>query len=455
MSAGTVAVGDRLVTQGPGGLRLAFAICLGACAAATGLAYWVGGLAAALPVGAVAAAVLAAAVLVEYRLGVCLLPLAVLLSPEFGAGLVRLRLEDLLLPLVLLGWLVQLVGSREGWARTPVNGLVLVLLLSGFLSTSLGIFRGTIPQPPLGFFFLFKRLQYLLLFFLAVQATRDREWGRWMVGALLAGFAVAAAVGLYQRLAFGPEFIVSGVRPGERATFAAVLVLLISVCVGMAVVLRVWWHRLALLAVGLVAAVPLLYTYSRGAYVGMLAALVFLGLRRSRALLVGIVLLVVFASAVLPEEVHERASTIAVVFGAPERTTQSWAARVGAWHMVASQILSQPLVGYGMGALPLGWIDNELIKELYYGGVVGLVLYALVLVGLWRVSAHVAHHGRETWIRGFGWGFLAGFVGSLVQSITATNLTAIRSAGLFWLTAGVVAGLYILCQRQGTAEGAG
>jgi O-antigen ligase len=452
MTVGTAAADGRLTIQGSGGLRVAFAVCLAACASAAGLAYLGGGLHAALPIGAVGVAVLVGAVLVEYRLGVCLLPLAILISPEFGAGLVRVRLEDLLLPLVLLGWFVRTVGAREGWARTPLNGLILVLLLSGFASTSLGIFRGTIPQPPLGFFFLFKRVQYLLLFFLALQAARDREWARWMVGALLVGFAVTAAVGLYQRLAFGPEFIVSGVRPGERATFAAVLVLLISVCVGMAVVLRVWWHRLALLAVGLVAAVPLLYTYSRGAYVGMLAALAFLGLRRSRALLVGVALLVIFASAVLPEEVHERASTIAVVFGAPERTTQSWAARVGAWHVVLSQVLSQPLVGYGMGALPLGWIDNELIKELYYGGVVGLVLYALVLVGLWRMGASVAHHGGEVWVRAFASGFLAGFVGSMVQSITATNLTAIRSAGLFWLTAGIVAGLYVLCRQQRTGE---
>lgn len=434
------------------GLRLAFAVCTVGAASAAILAYLQGGIPAAVPLAVVGTAVVVAAVLVEYRIGVLLLPLAVLLSPEFGAGLVRVRLEDLLLPLVLLGWLAHAAASRGKWASTPLNAWILLLLLSGLASTSLGIFRGTIPQPPLGFFFLFKRVQYLLLFFLAVQAARDPVWGRWLVGALLVGFAATAAVGLYQRLAFGPEFIVSGVRPGERATFAAVLVLLISVSFGMAVALRVWWHRLALLAVGLAAAVPLLYTYSRGAYVGMLAALAFLGLRRSRALLVATILMVVFASVLLPEEVHERASTIAVVFGAPERTTQSWAARVGAWHMVVSQIVMQPLVGYGMGSLPLGWIDNELVKELYYGGVVGLILYVLVLAGVWRVAKRVALEGREGWARALAWGFLAGFVGAMVQSVTATNLTAIRSAGLFWLVAGVVAGLYV-AQESREREG--
>lgn len=434
------------------GLRLAFAVCTVGAASAAILAYLHGGIPAAVPLAVVGTAVVVAAVLVEYRIGVLLLPLAVLLSPEFGAGLVRVRLEDLLLPFVLLGWLAHTAATRGRWASTPLNALMLVLLLSGLASTSLGIFRGTIPQPPLGFFFLFKRVQYLLLFFLAVQAARDPVWGRWLVGSLLVGFAATAAVGLYQRLAFGPEFIVSGVRPGERATFAAVLVLLISVSFGMAVALRVWWHRLALVAVGLAAAVPLLYTYSRGAYVGMLAALAFLGLRRSRALLVATILVVVFASVLLPEEVHERASTIAVVFGAPERTTQSWAARVGAWHMVVSQIVMQPLVGYGMGSLPLGWIDNELVKELYYGGVVGLVLYVLVLAGVWRVAKRVALEGREGWARALAWGFLAGFVGAMVQSVTATNLTAIRSAGLFWLVAGVVAGLYV-AQESREREG--
>lgn len=421
--------------------RLGLAVSMLTSAAAAGLAYLLGGIPTAAPVGMVAAAVLAVGVLVEYRVGVCLLPFAILLSPEVGSGLVRLRAEDVLLPIVCLGWLVHAVGARERWASTPLNLLMVLLLLAGFVSTSLGILHGTIPQPPLGFFFLFKRIQYLLFFFLAVQAARDPAWGRWLVGALLVGFAATAAIGLYQRLAFGPGFIVSGVRPGERATFVAVLVLLISVCLGMAILLRVWWHRIALLGIAVGAAVPLLYTYSRGAYVGVLASLAFLGLRRSRALLLATVLLVAFASAFLPEEVQERAATIAVVFGTPERTTQSWSARLGAWHVVGGQMLSQPLMGYGMGALPLGWIDNELIKELYYGGVVGLLLYVLVLVGVWRVATDLARHGSQSWMRGLAWGFLAGFVGALVQSITATNLTAIRSAGLFWTLAGIVVGL--------------
>jgi len=430
------------VGDAPRRVRVVLGAALAVLAIAVFLAFVTSGPQAALPLVAVAGLAFAGAVLLEYRFGVLVLPFAVLLSPEFGSGLFRIRLEDLVLPLALLGWVVHHASGRESWARTPVNGLMLVLLLSGLVSTSVGILRGTIPQPPLGFFFLFKRVEYLLAFFLALQATQDRTWGRWMVGALLLGFAVTTAVGLYQRVAFGPEFIVSGVRAGERATFGAVLVFLTGVCVGMAVVVRPWWQRLGLLAIALMGAVPLLYTYSRGAYVGMLAALAFLGLRRSRAVLAAVVLLVVFASAVLPQEVHERASSIAVVFGAPERTTQSWAARVGAWHMVAGQVLSQPLVGYGMGALPLGWIDNELIKELYYGGVLGLVLYALVLVGLWRMAGEVAWRGDEPWIRAFGWGFWTGFVGIMVQGVTATTLTAIRSAGVFWLTAGVLAGLY-------------
>ncbi|MFN3286326.1 MAG: hypothetical protein ACK45F_08610, partial [bacterium] len=133
-------------------------------------------------------------------------------------------------------------------------------------------------------------------------------------------------------------------------------------------------------------------------------------------------------------------------------TTQSWAARLGAGHKVVSPMVSQPRVGDGMGALPRGWIDNELIKELYYGGVVGLALYVLVLVGLWRMGAEVARRAPEAWMRAFGWGFLGGFVGAMVQGITATNLTAIRSAGVFWLTAGVVAGLYVASREAGAEE---
>ncbi|MDR7541939.1 MAG: hypothetical protein QN171_06930, partial [Armatimonadota bacterium] len=180
MGAGTVTA-TGVASRAGSSLRPTFVVCVAALVAAAGLAYRAGGVDGVLPVAALGVALLTAAVMVDYRLGVWMLPFAILLSPEFGAGVVRLRVEDVLLPLVLLGWVVHVAGTREGWARTPVSGLVLVLLLSGLVSTSLGILRGTMPQPPLGFFFLFKRIEYLLLFFLALQVARDRRWGRWMV----------------------------------------------------------------------------------------------------------------------------------------------------------------------------------------------------------------------------------------------------------------------------------
>src|SRR5579885_363393 len=241
------------------------------------------GLSMALAVAGVGLALFLGVVLADYRVGVLALPFAILLSPDLGGGsLVHLRITDLLLPVVLAGWMLRRVAVGEPLVRTPVNGLVMVLLVAGLVSTSLGVLRGTIHPLSLGAVFLLSRVEYLLIFFLAVQAARSLPWGRRLAGALLWGFAVTAAVGLYQHAAFGPQYIVSGVRANERATFAAVLVFLLMMAAGMAVTLRAWWQRLALCALALAAAVPLLYTYSRGAYVALAAGLLFLGLRRSR-----------------------------------------------------------------------------------------------------------------------------------------------------------------------------
>jgi O-antigen ligase len=400
------------------------------------------GLSMALAVAGVGLALFLGVVLADYRVGVLALPFAILLSPDLGGGsLVHLRITDLLLPVVLAGWMLRRVAVGEPLVRTPVNGLVMVLLVAGLVSTSLGVLRGTIHPLSLGAVFLLSRVEYLLIFFLAVQAARSLPWGRRLAGALLWGFAVTAAVGLYQHAAFGPQYIVSGVRANERATFAAVLVFLLMMAAGMAVTLRAWWQRLALCALALAAAVPLLYTYSRGAYVALAAGLLFLGLRRSRGVLLVLAVLVVFSSVLLPLEIRSRISSIAVVVGAPEQTYQSWSARLGAWSVVGHQILSHPLLGYGMGALPLGWIDNEFLKEAYYGGILGLALYAAVLWGIWRTASRVAHRAPQLWARAVAWGFLAGYVALLVQSLSGTTLTAIRSAEIFWFAAGLVAGL--------------
>src|SRR5579875_1963973 len=382
------------------------------------------GLSMALAVAGVGLALFLGVVLADYRVGVLALPFAILLSPDLGGGsLVHLRITDLLLPVVLAGWMLRRVAVGEPLVRTPVNGLVMVLLVAGLVSTSLGVLRGTIHPLSLGAVFLLSRVEYLLIFFLAVQAARSLPWGRRLAGALLWGFAVTAAVGLYQHAAFGPQYIVSGVRANERATFAAVLVFLLMMAAGMAVTLRAWWQRLALCALALAAGV------------------LFLGLRRSRGVLLVLAVLVVFSSVLLPLEIRSRISSIAVVVGAPEQTYQSWSARLGAWSVVGHQILSHPLLGYGMGALPLGWIDNEFLKEAYYGGILGLALYAAVLWGIWRTASRVAHRAPQLWARAVAWGFLAGYVALLVQSLSGTTLTAIRSAEIFWFAAGLVAGL--------------
>lgn len=77
-----------------------------------------------------------------------------------------------------------------------------------------------------------------------------------------------------------------------------------------------------------------------------------------------------------------------------------------------------------------------------------MLLYAAVLWGVWRIASRVARRAPEPWQRAVAWGFLAGYVALLVQSLSGTTLTAIRSAEIFWFAAGLVAGL-------GSPEGSG
>ena len=211
-------------------------------------------------------------------------------------------------------------------------------------------------------------------------------------------------------------------------------------------------------------AVALLFTFTRGAWLGLAAGGVYLGLRRHRLLLLAVPA-VALAFAFIP------GSTTSTAF-----SSTSLGQRTAGWQQNFEQVVSHPF-GVGIGAtgaaaakvasleagggnvdtsLPGSATyqpDNYYYKTVYELGVPGLWLWVLLLVSAFAAAASFARSasGSES---SFAVGVAACVLAAAFASLVATYFEIFPMDVLFWLLIAVVgAGHPVSSKAGGPARG--
>jgi hypothetical protein len=141
------------------------------------------------------------------------------------------------------------------------------------------------------------------------------------------------------------------------------------------------------------------------------------------------------AGLVLVTQARDRFETIfGILNGEPP---PAWQARVAGWQYFLPSVLTAPLLGQGIGRAPLA-IDNEYIRQIYELGIVGFILFIVVIWFSGRAALRLSRHSTNPLFRGFGVGYLAGLAALLVHSIAATTFTAIRTTEPFFIATGLI-----------------
>lgn len=435
--------------------------------------------------GLVAAAVTVA----SPRAGLFLLLVAMLFSPEIPIGRlaersITLRVDDVLLVLVVVGWLLrQGLRRRLGvLRRSPVGAPVLAMSAVIVVSVLVGLLQGTIASPARGFFFGLKRLEYFVIFLMVLNVLEtefDLKVALVLFGVSLLAIDLVALVqywfyplGIYTRGGVTGPFGV-----GEANTLGGFYLLIIPVVLALALKVRRPWVTTALTGLGLLSLLAFLLTKSRGAYVALPpAALVLVFYERTvRMQLLGLFLVGVAAVALLvvlvapagaggrlaghAQDIGAQFHSIGMVLREGPEGDPSLAARWRAWRQslreitgrvapsqlggqpqppgtFRPQVLLQALLGQGVGAKKLGWADNQYVREVLETGLVGLVVFLWLNWRLWQSALDLYRRSPRPWLQGAALGFMAGQVGLLVHAVTASNFYTIRTMEPFWFLVG-------------------
>lgn len=399
------------------------------------------------------------------------------------AGFLSTPLLPLGVGVAALFWLFRGLAYRRLSLRTPLDlpilALVLMIPVTLWATTWAEV---TLPQvyrllAGIG-------LYYALINWAVLSASGSRRL-HWLVNGValaLAGLSLFALVGVQWGLTGKLPFIPTGIyrllpaRLADTANpnvMAGSLLLLLPLVAG---VLAYGWRtqrpfeRLLALASVLLAGVVLVLTQSRGALLGLAAAVVLLVVLRGRwgRVLGGVAALGALGAGMWigPRQVLEMSVSSATLGGVD--------GRLEVWSRAVYMIQDFPFTGVGMGNYKrvadllypfflyppdkVQHAHNLLLQIAVDLGLPGLVAWLACWLGITLVAWQVYRRGRQTGtglVAGLGAGLLASQVALLVHGqVDAVVWGMVRPAPLVWGVWGIAVAAWYLClvRRRPTAD---
>ena len=367
----------------------------------------------------------------------------------------------------LLGVLIGVLRA-DGLAglKTPMTGFLLVLSFLYYISLWQGGFYLGGPLPwAIGDprFSNWKNYVEMFLFcMVAAGAIKDKEQAKW----LLVTMAVSVLLvnkGYYSAMSdralghFSYEVRYAGTLgyAGENGlgSFEAMMA---AFFIGIAAYVKRPWLKFGLLFLIATCIYCVLFSFSRESYVGLLAAIILVGLLRDRKLLIAVAVVLITWETVLPQAVQERIAMTSEDTGwGGQQLDASSQTRVTLWQDALAMATEAPVFGIGFNTYEyLGRVEeysdthNYYVKVLLETGVVGLMLFLWLLARLWRQGFLLFRRALEPFWASVGLGFLALICTATVVNFFGDRWTYQQLDGFLWILLGLVVRGLIITQEQ-------
>lgn len=400
----------------------------------------------ALAVGGIAALVL---VLWRYEIGVFAV-----------AGFIPLAPTMALLGLILLtavSFFIRLFRDKSMKLRSTILDYFVILfgmvLLYSFITSY---------TPGSSMLALLIHMAFIVFYFILVSTIKTRRQLYFLAALLVLSTTIASLYGLYQLKTVGATSeawvdttLFEDIKARVGSTFenpnvlGEYLVLIIPVAIAMLWGQKNWLSKLAILGLTAIMLGCLVYTYSRGAYVGlMLAFALFAVLRDRRFVILGVVGLLMLPF-VLPASVINRFASI----GNLNDTSSFY--RISVW--LGSLKLAQDywLSGIGLGLEPFKLVypkyslnaayahhsHNIYIQLMIETGIAGLLMFFAIIAVYYKTLLAGFYKTKDKFISTFMIAVASGMAGYLAQGMVENIWYNNRVLLTFWvmLAFGVIA----------------
>ncbi len=340
---------------------------------------------------------------------------------------------------------------RDKSMRFRVNALDYFVVLFGIV-----LFYSSITSytPNNSMFALLIHIAYILFYFILVNTIKTRQQLYAIVALLVLSSTVTSLYGLYQLKTVGATSeawvdttLFEDIKARVGSTFenpnvlGEYLVMIIPVAIAMLWGQKNWLSRLLTLGLTAIMLVCLVYTYSRGAYLGlMLAFALFAVLRDKRFVILGIVGLLLLPF-VLPPSVINRFTSI----GNLADTSSSY--RISVWLGSLKIVQDYWPSGIGLGLEPFKLLypkyslaaayahhsHNIYIQLLIETGIAGFVMFFSMIVVYYKTLLAGFYKTKDRFTSTFMIAIASGMAGYLAQGMVENIWYNNRVLLTFWV----------------------
>lgn len=349
-------------------------------------------------------------------------------------------------------WFAKMAADKRVYfKRTPFDWVVLGLVILSAAS----IWNS--PDKGISFYnYQYLMGRYILIYYLVINNIYSRQQLKRVVTALLASAFTVTLYGFYQYFfdvkMLTREWVDDEQFPGLKLRvfstlqnpnlLAGYLVTMMSIAGGFCCKARDKKSRLLWFGLILTFGICLVLTYSRGAWISILAVIAVYGVLHNRKvfLLLGVLPLVLLFNHDL---VLERLLSIV------NPTDTSAGLRWALWESTIAMISDHPLMGIGWGAYRLVYPEydfyvNNASTIIFHAhnmylqiaaeiGIPGLLAFLYIMYGHAYKALHLLKNHGIPWIEGLMLGLFAATVALTVSGFTDYILFNIQLSMLFWL----------------------
>jgi O-antigen ligase len=303
-------------------------------------------------------------------------------------------------------------------------------------------------------------LSFIILFILVVDNLESERDIRRMIRFLILSSLVPLFVAFIQIFSnfnlqifsLEPFFRVKSTLTHPNA-YAFYLVMIIVLSMSIFLHQRLKFNRTSFFLLIVLLLLPLIFTYTRSAWIGLVLAIFSMGILQSRKLLIFAPLAFYGIVLVFPI-VFQRFDPI---FNPELFQYTSLAWRIKLWSASIPYFLSSPILGNGLGSFQLigyeidEWFavaHNDYLRILVETGVIGFSGFILLLFSLFKLSIRTYKEMVNSYYQHIAMGFVCFLFAYGVMSF-ADNL--FNHGGIqwyFWTYAGVIAAIYRLNKKE-------
>src|SRR6266403_491840 len=212
--------------------------------------------------------------------------------------------------------------------------------------------------------------------------------------------------------------------------------------------------RLGLWGAAITCVYCLIFTFSRGGYLGLLVGILVLGIIRERKLLLCLAVLLFVWEGILPNAVRER---VFMTYQEGQGLDSSAQERVAIWTDAVDVITHNPVLGRGfdtyefMGRVgPYRDTHNYYLKLLVEMGFVGLLVFLWLFASAAGLAWRLFRNANDPLLQAIGCAVFATIVCAAIVNLFGDRWSYLQVSGFLWLFLGMAArGVWLQQETQG------